>query len=310
VAERRVSGDGLSLALRTWGDPAAPTVLLVHGFPDTHAVWDLVAARLVEDGFHVAAHDVRGAGASERPPELDAYRIEHLVADLAAVVDEVSPERPVHLVGHDWGAVQGWHAVADPNLDHRIASFTSISGLPLGHVGRWVGAQLRGGHVVRLARQAVRSSYVGLFHLPGVQAGARRGRGAIDRTRPLWARTLRRVEGAQVDDRWPAPTLGADAACGMALYRANVGAEARHPGPVRATPAPVLLLVPTGDRFVPEWIFEGIEAHAPGLRRRRIDAGHWVTRSRPAEVADVVAEHVRAVAARDGGDGPGAGAAP
>jgi pimeloyl-ACP methyl ester carboxylesterase len=297
VAERRVRGDGLELAVRTWGDPTRPTVVLVHGYPDTHAVWIPLAEALVDHGFHVAAYDVRGAGASDRPEALEAYRFEHLVGDLAAVIDEVSPDRPVHLVGHDWGSIQSWAAVGDPNLDHRIASFTSISGPPLDHAGRWLRRQLRAGRVLLLGRQAVRSAYVTAFHVPGLQRVALRlGRGR-GRRRRAWAATLRRVEGAQVDDAWPAPTFEEDVARGMSLYRANFRAHLRRPAPARPTPAPVLLILATKDRFVPEWLFEGIEDHAEHVVRRTVPARHWVVRSQPVDLAGWIADHATASAA-------------
>ena len=290
---RRVRGDGLELAVHTWGDPAQPTVVLVHGFPDTHAVWRPVAEALAADGFHVAAHDVRGAGESDAPSGLEAYRLEHLVGDLAAVFDEVSPAAPVHLVGHDWGSIQSWHAVGDPNLDHRIASFTSISGLPLGHAGTWMRALARQRRFLRLARQGVRSSYVAWFHVPGVQVAYRRLHRSFGRSRGAWGQVLRRVERAAVDDGWPAPTFGLDFARGMSLYRANFVPNLRRPPTPRPAPTPVQVLIPTQDRFVPEDLLEGLEAHAPDLVRERVRARHWVVRSQPEAVAARIAEHAR-----------------
>ncbi len=64
---RRVQGAGLSLFVTEAGDPGRPTILLVHGFPDTSAVWDPVVDRLT-DSFHVVRYDVRGAGLSDVPP--------------------------------------------------------------------------------------------------------------------------------------------------------------------------------------------------------------------------------------------------
>ena len=55
MPEIEVTGaGGVRLAAFSDGDPAAPTVLLVHGFPDTHAVWNRVAAALA------TAHPERG----------------------------------------------------------------------------------------------------------------------------------------------------------------------------------------------------------------------------------------------------------
>lgn len=288
----RISGDEVELSLTTWGDPRRPTVVLVHGYPDTHAVWIPVAEALVELGFHVAAPDVRGAGASEVPVGLEAYRLEHLIGDLVAVLHAVSPDAPVHLVGHDWGSIQCWEALADPRLDGRVATYTSISGLPLDHASRWLRAKVRDRAVGTLGRQALRSSYVAFFHLPGVARLARRGHGAVGRSRSRWAATLRRVDGAQVDEAWPSPTFGDDVGNGMALYRANFRDRLRHSRPARPTDVPVQLVIPADDRFVPAWLFDGIEAVAPNVRRREVEARHWVVRSQPADVAAWIAEHI------------------
>ncbi len=98
-----------------------------------------------------------------------------------------------------------------------------------------------------------------------------------------------------MDDAWPAPTFGTDVAQGMGLYRANFRDRLRHPGAPAPLDLPVLLLVPTRDRFVPEWLFEGIEALAPDLRRRLVPATHWVVRSQPVDVAAWIADHVAEV---------------
>src|SRR6202044_2599183 len=104
-----------------------PTVVLVHGFPDTCAVWEPVAQLLAAAELHVVTYDVRGAGDSGLPHEQSDYALSVLIEDMAAVVADVSPRSPVHLVGHDWGSIQGWEAVTRELLGGRIASFTSIS---------------------------------------------------------------------------------------------------------------------------------------------------------------------------------------
>ncbi len=132
VRRRRVQGSGLELAVAEYGDTSAPTVILVHGFPNTSAIWAPVAQNLARD-FHVATYDVRGAGASDVPRTRMGYALSILVEDMAAVIDHVSPDAPVHLVAHDWGSIQGWEAVTTPLLTERIASYTSISGPPIAH---------------------------------------------------------------------------------------------------------------------------------------------------------------------------------
>ena len=68
------------------------------------------------------------AGRRRREPLRGGFTLEKLTDDFLAVADAVSPDRPVHLVGHDWGSVQAWEFVTVPRTEGRIASFTSMSG--------------------------------------------------------------------------------------------------------------------------------------------------------------------------------------
>ena len=282
----RVANSGVTLAVTEWGEASGPAALLVHGYPDTSAVWRPVAERLARR-YRVIAYDVRGAGASAGPVRRDEFRLRSLIADLGAVMHAVSPNRAIHLVGHDWGSIQGWEAVTHPGLSNRIASFTSISGPPLDHAGRWVRRQARRRQFGVLASQAVRSSYIAAFHLPGAAWAAQR----FDATTRRLARRLVNAEGVEHDDGWPAATLARDVAAGMHLYRANMSGRLARPQ-VRGTNVPIQLIVATRDRYVSAWLLEGLDEVAADLRRREIAAGHWVIRSHPAEVAEAISEHI------------------
>lgn len=297
-----VGAGGVRLAVTERGRGNGPTVVAVHGYPDNQSVWDLVADDLAAD-HHVVTYDVRGAGDSDAPGHRHEYRLDRLVADLVAVIDAVEPDRPVHLLGHDWGSIQGWAAVTDPGVARRIASYTSISGPSLDHVGHWMRARRRpgSGRWRQLGSQALHSWYVVLFHTPLAPVAWRRGLGR------LWPTVLERRENAPVDERWPGPHLADDAARGVQLYRANMlqrtTAAARHPGRAR-TEVPVQLLVPVGDRFVTPALLDGIEEIAPNLVRREVGGRHWLPRSRPDLVARLTRAHVAAVEA--GGSVPAA----
>ena len=289
---RTVAGSqGVPLAVQERGPSSAPTIVLVHGYPDTHTVWDFVAERLAHD-HHVVTYDVRGAGASGVPSNRAGYRMEHLIADLVAVADAVSPGRPVHLVGHDWGSIQSWAAVCDADAARRIAGYTSMSGPPIDYASRWYRSHLlhpghgRGGAAVR---QLAHSWYMGAFHAPGVPALVRRSVGR------MWPHVARR-EGAPTDERWPGATLPDDAARGIELYRANIGPRAVLPARLH-TDVPVQVLVASEDRFVlPPW-FDEIEQVAPTLVRRTVGGPHWLPRAKPEQVARWIGEHVAAVEA-------------
>ncbi|MDQ2651111.1 MAG: alpha/beta fold hydrolase [Actinomycetota bacterium] len=285
---------GLELAVHEWGDPARPTIVLVHGFPDSSSVWIPVAQALVDHGFHVAAHDVRGTGGSEAPSHTSGYELEHLVADIRAVADAVSPDQPVHLVGHDWGSIQGWEAACSEVLDGRLLSYTSISAPPLDHAGHWMRARREEKAFGALLQQGLRSAYIPFFHLPGVQAGAERIQGALTASRKRFGKAIARRENARVDGDWPASTFGRDVANGMELYRANVRDRLARPNPLRAR-VPVQLIVAVHDPWVPPSLLDGLEDIAPDLRRRNVDAGHWVIRSQPVDVAVWITEFVESL---------------
>ena len=299
VVERRVvTSDGLGLAVQEHGgQPGAPTVVAVHGYPDDHTVWDGVADALAQR-YRVVTYDVRGAGASGEPSVRAGYRLDQLADDLAAVVDAVSPDHPVHLLAHDWGSIQAWHALtAEPartRLAGRVASYTSISGPGLDHAGAWFRSRLaRPGpsRLRELLTQLAASGYIGFFQLPAVPELAWRS-GALPR--------LMRVLSAG-DTGLRAP-VAADAVRGLALYRENMLSRLGRPRPGRTT-VPVQVLAPTADRFVTAPLQSEIADWTDQPYVRRIPAGHWLPRSRPAVVARAVTELVEHVetgaAARD-----------
>ncbi|MEU2052965.1 SDR family oxidoreductase [Streptomyces bungoensis] len=290
--ERRVRTGGVELCVAELGDPARPTVLLVHGYPDSKEVWSEVAERLA-GRFHVVAYDVRGHGRSTAPrPLRGGFTLAKLTDDFLAVADAVSPDRPVHLVGHDWGSVQSWEFVTVARTKGRIASFTSMSGPSLDHFGHWIDARVKRPtprRAVQLLGQGARSWYVYLLHTPALPELAWRG--------PLgkrWPAILRRAEKLPAGD-YPAPSLPSDAAHGAWLYRDNVRARLRRPRPDAYAHAPVQLLTPLGDPFLSERLYDGLEQWVPQLTRRTLPAGHWIPRTRPDRVAACVEEFVTAV---------------
>jgi pimeloyl-ACP methyl ester carboxylesterase len=288
VTTRHVQGDGVTLAVQERG--AGPVVLLVHGFPDTHAVWDGVAEVLAAR-YRVVTYDVRGAGASSRPRERDAYRFEHLVADMRAVLDTVSPGSPVHLAGHDWGAIQSWEAVCA--MPQRFASFTSISGPCLDHAAHWMRTGLRRPSGVRaVARQLLHSWYIAAFQTPALPELV--WRHLLARR---WAGLLERTEGVAVRTH-PAPTLADDAAAGVNLYRANMLGR-RHDARDHRTTVPTQVVVATGDAFVtPALAAESARPFADRLQVRPLRAPHWVPLTQPGEIARLICEHIGQAAAR------------
>ncbi|MFI0977952.1 SDR family oxidoreductase [Streptomyces sp. NPDC021093] len=289
--ERRVRTGGIELCVAELGDAAQPTVLLVHGYPDSKEVWTEVATRLAER-FHVVLYDVRGHGRSSAPKPLrGGFTLEKLTDDFLAVADAVSPDRPVHLVGHDWGSVQGWEFATVKRTQGRIASFTSMSGPSLDHFGHWIKKRMSRPTPRRAAQllgQGAKSWYVYMLHTPVLPELAWRG--------PLgkqWPKILQRMEKVPAGG-YPTSSLPQDAAHGAWLYRDNVRARLRRPRADAYAHAPVQLITPTGDIFLSERLYDELELWAPQLVRRTLPAKHWVPRTRPDQLASWIAEFVTA----------------
>jgi pimeloyl-ACP methyl ester carboxylesterase len=268
---RTVASKGADLAVFEFGPepgPEVPTLLLVHGYPDDHRVY-LPAIRDLARTHHVVAYDTRNAGASAVADVPGDFTLATLVDDLFAVLAAVGAA-DVHLVGHDWGSIQGWAAVQDPRTAGRIARYTSISGPDLRHFARWVQDRYsRPSAWPQLAGQLARSWYIAAFLLPKLPEAA-------------WRLFLtRRYEQTAKRD------VGDDPIRGLALYRANFFAGKNWPagGPVTI---PVQVVVPLRDSFLAPGLVEGLDTWVQDLTVIRVDSGHWWPASRPAEFAELL----------------------
>jgi pimeloyl-ACP methyl ester carboxylesterase len=278
------SADGTRIAVYEYGEPTAPVLIAIHGYPDNASLWGPVARRLAEH-FRVVTYDVRGAGESDHPRQRAEYGLERLEEDFLAVLDDVSPEQPVQLLAHDWGSIQSWHFVTSERLQGRIASFVSISGPSLDHAGyflrrRWLSREG--------LKQLKHSWYVFYFQLPWLpERGWRKG----------WAhRVFGRLERSAGGT---SPAVGerslGDYVNGLNLYRANVAPRLLRPQE-RRTGVPVLAVSPDGDAFVTTPLQTDVARWAPNLSVQVVRGGHWMPRNDPGLVARLTLEHTRRVA--------------
>jgi pimeloyl-ACP methyl ester carboxylesterase len=143
---------GLTFDVRDTGPLDGDPVVLLHGFPERASSWDPVAARLHEHGLRCYAPDQRGYSPGARPRFRTSYRLPALVEDVVALVERIG--RPVHLVGHDWGATVAWGLAARrPDL---VRTLTAVS---VPHPAAYLRACMGGG-------QLRGSWYFALFLLP------------------------------------------------------------------------------------------------------------------------------------------------
>jgi pimeloyl-ACP methyl ester carboxylesterase len=291
MRQRRVRSGEVELSVFEDGEPGAPPVLLLHGFPDDHGVYSRVVDELRAD-HHVATFDMRGVGGSTAPRAPGGYRIGAILTDITAVIDAVfGPGAAVHLVGHDWGSVLGFSYVAEGGGRPRVRSFTSVSGP---HVAlMWSAAfRLLGAAGTRRAalHQMAASAYVFALNVPLLPE-------LLLRARPVagYRRALRKG-GVPAGDPYLDVTpseVSSRMRHAIGLYRQN----ALRPPPMprrRSIDLPLIVLVPEHDPFVRPEVSTFLGEYATALEVRRLAAGHWVPRSHPREVASAVRDLVRA----------------
>jgi len=254
--------NGLRLQVQSVGQ--GPAVVLLHGFPDTHVVWRKQVAPLVAAGYRVLAPDLRGYGGSDAPLAVDAYRLDHVCADVLAMLDALGIPR-ARIVGHDWGAVAGW--LLCMRAPERIEQFAALS---VGHPAAFARAGIM---------QALRSSYMMWFLVPGL---AERSLMAGDFY--LMGRFTK--DRAQVG-HWKRSFCDASRmTAALNYYRANVPRGlglATQDDPVQV---PVMGVWSSGDQALGETqMRESARYVASGFRYERIDgADHWLQVTAPGQV--------------------------
>ena len=266
----RISSGELVLDAVAVGPADGPPVVLLHGFPQTSWSWRGVWPALADAGFRVVAPDLRGYSPGARPREVDAYRIEHLVGDVRAVLDELGGS--AHVVGHDWGAALAWH-LAGRHAD-RVRTLTAVS-VP---------------HPVAFAQalrtdpdQRARSQYMRDWRSPDTEQALLDGGleqvfggiPAVDAERYL---QVLRQPGALT--------------AALAYYRAQSAADLEGLGPVTS---PTLHVWSDEDPALGAVAARATGDHVAGPYRFEVlhGVGHWIPEQAPDRLTALLLEHLR-----------------
>lgn len=104
-------------------------VFLVHGMPDDGSCWKYQAPALLNAGYRVIVPDTLGYGKTDRPVEVEHYKVEKIIAHMFEIIDTLGL-KDINLVGHDWGSAITWAMVMQkPELFRKFCS------LSVGHLG-------------------------------------------------------------------------------------------------------------------------------------------------------------------------------
>jgi len=280
-----ISADGTALHLERCGPPEAPLFVLAHGWTERLDYWALVAALLLEEGFQVAAFDLRGHGDSAAAASGD-YRIERFGEDIEAVLAALGAGEhrgpPTALVGHSLGAI----SIVSWAQRHQVGRRVRAVALLNAGVGRLVAQSLlvplpwlaQAVGRTRLAHGLL-GSRARLSHFPSALAHAAIRYAAFgpDASPALVAFYERMLLACPPDVR---------AAVGLALS----DLELAHALP--RIDVPTLVLAGELDRLTPPSQAERIAHALPRLERLLVlpGTGHMGPLERPAEVARALAE--------------------
>lgn len=103
--------NGIALHCRLAGPADAPVLLFLHGFPEAAFIWDDLLAHF-SDRYRCVAPNLRGYAPSSAPADPKQYRVQHLVADIDALICRIGA-RPIEaLIAHDWGGAVAWTIAA------------------------------------------------------------------------------------------------------------------------------------------------------------------------------------------------------
>ena len=116
-SHRSVTANGTRFHVAESGD--GPLVLLLHGFPEFWWTWRHQLSSLSAAGFRAVAPDLRGYGASDKPPR--GYDLVTAASDAAGLVRSLGEANAI-VVGHDWGGLIAWTmATYYPKVVRRLA---------------------------------------------------------------------------------------------------------------------------------------------------------------------------------------------
>ena len=251
------------------GAERRPSVLLLHGFPDTAEMWLPQAETLHQAGYRCIAPDTLGCGHSDMAPRLGDYDALKITGDHRALLEHLGIQQ-VHVVGHDWGAVIGWMFAG--HFPQRTLSLVAMS---VGHPT----AYARSGPAQKLV-----AWYTYFFLLGGLADRLLAGEGRLSlrrifRGHPQMDEVLRRL-------REPGRMTAA-----LRIYRAAIVPVLFKRQPQVA--APTLGLWSEDDIFLVEAQMKASAKFVDGAwRYERLQGGHWMSLEQPEHVGALILDHL------------------
>ncbi len=272
---------GITLSCRGAGPAKAPRVLLLHGFPEGAFIWDEVMQRLAGTARCVAPN-LRGYERSSAPAEVAAYRARHLMADIAALIEQQGASVDL-LVAHDWGGALAWSLAAQaPQLMRRLLIVNSPHPATfLRELRDNPAQQAASAYMNFLCRKdaaalLAENDFARLWPFFTNMGGAAwLSDGMREQYRALWRHGLEGALNFYRASPLRPPRAAADAIHALVLPPESVTVR-----------VPTTVLWGDADTALPLALLDGLEAFVPQLHVQRVrGASHWLIHEQPALMA-------------------------
>jgi pimeloyl-ACP methyl ester carboxylesterase len=280
VGEVLLAASGLEFRVLQEGPAEGRLVVFLHGFPQSAGEWRAELDALARAGYRTVAPDQRGYSPGARPSGVEAYHVDHLVADVLAICDQLGAER-FDVVGHDWGAIVAWVVAA--RHPGRVRTLTVVS---VPHPEAFADA-----YASPLSQQREMSGYIDVFRAGG-------GAGEL---------MLAGEDGDGLRRMFEGQGIGVAAAAEHAAVHADPGAltaalnwyRATHPTLMRGiapVTVPTLFVWGTLDPAISREAAEGCAQYVHGPFRFEVleGAGHWIPEANSGRLITLLLEHLAA----------------
>jgi pimeloyl-ACP methyl ester carboxylesterase len=274
-----VQANGLRFRAMVDGPADGEMFVLLHGFPEGAESWTKQVDALAKAGCLAVAPDLRGYGLSDAPEGVDNYSIDHLVADVAAIIKSFGRSQ-AHVAGHDWGSLVAWFfAGRHPEMTKTLTALSVAHPAALAEASRVD------------EEQREKSRYVALFLIEG-KAEHVLADEDYKRLRAMFALGPNpdAVPRAIVEHFTRSLSRPGRLTAGLNYYRANLGrgggAWAALTQELKIT-TPTTLLWGDEDPALGRRAVEATAQHVEGPFRLEVlqGAGHWLQFERPDEVS-------------------------
>ena len=256
------------------GDRKDDLIIFLHGFPETSHMWHRLMERFSSLGYFCMAPDMRGYSPEACPNGTKNYALKHLGSDVMQLADAVGRDR-FHLVGHDWGALIGWHLAYQ--FPGRITSWSALS---VPHNRAMIKAILQDDAQRKMSR------YVRWFQLPVLPELMIR-KNDFETFRRLWKHSA----PEEVEEYLTVFRRKKSLTAALNYYRANIRkGKYEHVGDIEV---PTLFIWGKNDPAIGSVAAEACDKYVKGpFTYVPLDGGHWLMQGNYQEVEAAVEAHI------------------